>query len=162
MGTWIWFYLNLLTVKDWLQIINLSKDLSKNEVKSCCLQLNFPNPLQDESWVHPAQLNSISIRCPVLHSWTSAAFLHASAPDTSCDFRYSESSCFKGTGGLSESSDSTQKKINPPWRRLPNFWWERTGKWRGKKLIFVHFSRSKPRLSHWMCKRQEVGIFAPG
>lgn len=159
MGTWIWFYFNLLTVQDWLEIINLSKSLSKNEVKSCCLQLNFPDHLQDDpeyillSPTFPSDSQSYTPK--------PQQPFYISAPEMSCNFRYSEPSCFKGTGGLSKSSFSTDRIQTLFGEVFPTFGGREQGNRGGKKQIFMHFSRSEPGLSHCPSNREGVGVFAP-
>lgn len=74
MWTCIWFYFSLLTVKDWLWRISLSKGLSNNYKKYCCLQLNVTlSTACSPQHTFPPQKQ-------ILDSWTSAAFLHASSP----------------------------------------------------------------------------------
>lgn len=61
---------------------------------------------------------NISSRFPLSQSRASAAFLHFSS------WNELWFQILRGTGELSESSDSTQKNTNPPWTCLPNIWWE--------------------------------------
>lgn len=161
MWTWIWFYFSLLTAKDWLWTIQLSKGLSNNYEKSCCLQLNFTQRFA--RWVPNTPC------APQLHFhksefWNSEPQQHFymhQILDIIYHFRQSESS-YSTDIGLSESSDSTRKKTTPPCRHLPNLWWHRTVKERKKSWFSPTSADLNPRLCHQTCNGEEFGTFAPG